>query len=65
MSPNCSLYILDKLQKQLCRIASFTLSSSLKYLAHKKEISLSLFDNHYSGAFLCELTELVLPPYSH
>ena len=43
-APTCYVELLDKLQKWICRVASPSIATSLKTLAHDQHIaSLSLF----------------------
>ena len=59
-APNCYLELLDKLQKQTCRIADPSLAASLEPLAHCRNVaSLSLFYWYYFGRCSLELAELV------
>ena len=49
-APSCYSELLDKLQKQICRIVGPSLSASLEPLAHcRNVISLSLFYSYYFG----------------
>ena len=38
-APSCYLELLDKLQKQICRIAGPSLAASLESLAHRRNIA--------------------------
>ena len=47
-APSCSLDLLGKLQKRICRIVGPSLAASLEPLAHRQTVaSLSLFYRHY------------------
>ena len=47
-APGCYLDLLDKLQKQICRIVGPSLAASLEPLAHRRNVaSLSLFYRYY------------------
>ena len=47
-APNCCLELLDKLQKQICRIVGPSLAASFKTLAHRQNVaSVSLFYRYY------------------
>ena len=64
-APSCYLELLDKLQKQICRIVGPSLAASLEPLAHCWNVaSLSLFYRYYSGRCSSELAQLVPLPYS-
>ena len=64
-APSCCLELLDKLQKQICRIVGPSLASSLEPLAHRWNVaSLSLFYRYYFGRSSSELTQLVPLSYS-
>ena len=64
-APSCYLELLDKLQKQICRIVGPSLAASLESLAHHQDVaSLSLFYRYYFGRCSVELTELVALPFS-
>ena len=57
--------LLDKLQKQICRIVGPSLAASLKPLAHRRNVaSLSLLYRYYFGKCSSELAELVPLPFS-
>ena len=61
----CYLELLDKLQKQVCRIAGPSLADCLEPLAHRRNVtSLSLFHRYYLGRCSSELTQLVPLPFS-
>ena len=63
--PSCYLDLLDKLQKQICRIAGPSLAASLEPLAHRRNVaSLSLFLRYYFGRCSSELAQLVPLPFS-
>ena len=54
--PSCYLELLDKLQKQICRIVGPSLAASLEPLAHCRNVaSLSLFCRYYFGRCSSEL----------
>ena len=58
-APSCYLELLDKLQKQICRILSPSLTDSLEPLAHRRNVtSLSLFHRSYFGRCSSELAQL-------
>ena len=42
-APSCYLDLLDKLQKQICRIVSRSLASSLEPLAHRRNVASLIF----------------------
>ena len=64
-APSCSLELLDKLQKQICRTVGPSLAASLEPLAHCRNVaSLSLFCRYYFGGCSAELAQLVPLPYS-
>ena len=64
-APSCYLELLDKLQKQLCRIAVPSLATFLEPLAHHQYVaSLSLLYRYYFGGCSSELAVLVPLPYS-
>ena len=64
-APSCYLDLLDKLQKQICRIVGPSLAASLEPLAHCGNVaSLSLFYRYYSGRCSSELAQLVPLPFS-
>ena len=64
-TPSCYLVLLDKLQKQICRIVGPSLAASLEPLAHCRNVaSLSLFYRCYFGRCSSELAQLVPLPYS-
>ena len=61
----CYLKLLDKLQKQICRIVGPSLAASLEPLAHRRNVaSLSLFYRYYFGRYFSELVKLVPRPFS-
>ena len=63
-APSCYLQLLDKLQKQICRIVGHSLAASLEPLAHHRNVaSLSLSYRYYFGRCSLELAELVLLPF--
>ena len=58
-APSCYLDLLDKLQKQICRMISPSLAASLEPLAHRRNVaSLSLFYSYYFGRCSSELAQL-------
>ena len=62
---SCYLELLDKLQKQICRIVGPTLAASLEPSAHRRNVaSLCLFYRYYFGRCSSELVQLVPLPYS-
>ena len=62
---SCYLELLDKLQKQICRIVGPSLAASLESLAHRGNMaSLSLLYRCYFGRCSSELTQLVPLPFS-
>ena len=64
-APSCYLKLLDKLEKQICRIAGLSLAVSLEPLAHHPNVpSSSLFNRYYFGRCSSELTQLVPLPFS-
>ena len=64
-APTCYLEILDKLQKQICRIVGPSLAATLEPLAHHWNVaSLSLFYRYYFGRCSSELSQLVTVPFS-
>ena len=59
-APSCYLQLLDKLQKQICRTVSPSLTTSLELLDdHWNVASLSFFYRYYFGRCSSELTQLV------
>ena len=64
-APSCHLELLDKLQKQMCRIVGPSLDVSLEPLAHHRNVtSLSLFYRYYFDRCSSELAQLVPLPVS-
>ena len=64
-APSSCLDMLDKQQKQVCRIVDPTLATSLGPVAHRQgKTSVSLFHWYYFGRYSSELTELIALPYS-
>ena len=64
-APSCYLDLLDKLQKQICRMVGPSLADSLEPLAHRPNVaSLSLFCRCYFGRCSSELAQLVLSRFS-
>ena len=58
-APSCYLDLLDKLQKQICRIVCPSLAASLEPLAHCGNVAcLSLFYRYYFGRCSSELAQL-------
>ena len=63
--PQLLLELLDKLQKQICRIVGPSLAASLEPLAHHRNVaSLSFFYYYYFSRCSSELTQLVQLPFS-
>ena len=59
-APSCYLDLLDKLQKQICRIVGPSLAASLEPLTHCRNVArLSLFYRYCFGRCCSELTQLV------
>ena len=64
-APICNLDLLDKLQKQICRIVGPSLAASLEPAAHCRNVaSLSPFYRYYFGRCSSELAQLVPLPFS-
>ena len=64
-APICYLELLDKLQKQISRTVSTSVTVSLEPLAHCQNVaSASLFLRYYCGRYSSELAQLVPLPYS-
>ena len=64
-APSCYLNLLDKLQKQICRIVGPSLAASLELLAHCRNLaSLSFLYRYYFGRCSSELAQLVPLPFS-
>ena len=64
-APSCYLELLDKLQKQICRIVGPSLAASLESLAHRQNVAnLTLFYRYYFGRCSSELAQLVPLPFS-
>ena len=64
-APSCYLYLLDKLEKRICRIVGPSLAASLEPLAHRRNMaSLSLFYRYYFGRCSSELAKQVPLPFS-
>ena len=58
--PSCYLELLDKLQKQICRIVGPSLADSLEPLAHCRNVaSLIFFYRYYFGRCSSKLAQLV------
>ena len=63
-APSCYLELLDKLQKQVCRIVGPLLAASVEPLAHHRNVaSLYLFYRYYFGRCSSELAQLVPLPF--
>ena len=63
--PSFCLMLLNKLQKQICRIEVFSLGTSVEPLAHLQNVvSVSLSYRHYFGRCSSELAQLVPLLYS-
>ena len=61
MEYSCSLELLDKLQKQICRTVGFSVATSVEILTHHWNVaSLSLFYRYYIDRCLSELLEPML-----
>ena len=59
-APSCYLELLDKLQKQICRIVGPSLAASLEPLTHCRNVArLSLFYRYCFVRCCSELTQLV------
>ena len=64
-APSCYLDLLEKIQKQICKIIGPPVAASPEPLAHRRNVaSLSLFHRYYFGGCSPELVQLVLLPYS-
>ena len=64
-APSCYLDLLEKLQKQICRMIGPSLAASLEALAHRRNVtSLSLFYRYCFGRCSSELAQLVALPFS-
>ena len=64
-APSCCLELLEKLQRQICRIVGPSLATSLEHLAHCRNVaSLSLFYRYYFGRCSSELAQLIPLPFS-
>ena len=64
-APSCYLDLLDKLQKQICRIVGPSLAASLEPLAHHRNVaSLSLFYRYCFGRCFSEFAQLIPLPFS-
>ena len=62
---SCYLGFLDKIQKEICRTVGSSLATSVKPLAHCRNVtSLSLFYRYYFGRCSSELAQLVPLPFS-
>ena len=58
--------MLDKLQERVCGAGVSSLPTSLKSLAHRRNVAnLSLFFRYFFGRCSSELAQLVSLPYSH
>ena len=63
-TPSCSLELLDKLEKWICRAVGSLLAASLELLAHCQDVaSLNLFYRYCFGRCSSELAKLV--PFSY
>ena len=63
-TPSCYLDLLDKLQKQICRVISPSFAASLEPLVHHQNVAnLSLFYRYYFGRCSSELAQLVPFPF--
>ena len=59
-APSCYLELLEKLQKQICRVVGLLLAPSLEPMAYRRNLaSLSLFYRYYFGRCFSELAQLV------
>ena len=64
-APRRFLELLDKLEKQICRIVGLSLAAYLEPLAHHQNVaSLSLFYTYYFSRYSSELAQLVPLSYS-
>ena len=64
-APSCSLELLYKLQKRICRIVGPSHAASIEPLAHRRNVAcLSLSYRYYFGRFSCELAQLFPFPCS-
>ena len=64
-TPSCSLELLDKLKKQICKPVGSLFAASLEPLAHCRNIARSsLSYRYYFGTCSSELTQVVPLPYS-
>ena len=64
-APSCYLELLGKLQKQICRTVGSSFATSLKPLAHRRNVaSLSLLYRYYFGRCSSELAQQVPLPFS-
>ena len=64
-APSCYLELLDKPQKQICRIVGPSLAASPEPLAHRRNLgSLTLFYRYYFGRCSSELAQPVPLPFS-
>ena len=62
--PSCYLALLNKPQRQICRIVGPSLAASPEPLVHHRNVArLSLFYRYYFGRFLTQHAQLVLLPY--
>ena len=62
---SCSLELLDKLEKWICRTVGLSLAAFLEPMAHCRNVArLSLFYRYYFDRCSFELAHLVLLPYS-
>ena len=64
-TPSCSLELLDKLRKRICKTAGPSLAASLEPLVHRRNVtSLSVFYRYYFGRCSSGLAQLVPLPFS-
>ena len=66
-TPSCYFELLNKLQKQICRIAGPSFAASLEPLAHcqsQNVASLKLFYRYYFGRCSSDLAQVVALPFS-
>ena len=64
-APSCYLELLGKLEKRTCRTVGPSFATSLKPLAHRRNLAnLSLFCRCYLGRCFSELAQLVPPSFS-
>ena len=64
-TPSCSLELLDKLEKWICRAVGPSFAASLELLTHRQDVAnLNLFYRYCFGRCLSELAKLVPLSYS-